>query len=65
MKLLNNVSKIFKFAQRENYGGYDTFGYCSKGKKNRQRNNRRTRRRIKELDKFYEGFEEFINKKGK
>lgn len=65
MKLLNNLQKEFKLWQISRYGGYDTFGYCSKGKINRRLCNKKARRKMKLQNKFYEGYEEFIKERRK
>jgi len=52
----NRFHKIFQFRTT---GGYDTFGYFRKSKGGKRIQHKKSRRLL-EQEKFYEGFEEFI-----
>lgn len=60
MKLLSSwYNKVHKNYQRETTGGYDTFCTFRKSKGGKRIQHKRARRRL-EQEKFYDGFEEFI-----
>lgn len=61
MKLFENIQKNFKY-WRTYKMGYDTFNLTSKGKFKKM-NNRIARHKMKRWDKFYEGYEKFLNDK--
>ena len=52
----NRLHKIFQF---ETTGGYDTFGTFRKSGNGKRIQHKRARRQL-EQERFYEGFEEFI-----
>ena len=52
----NRFHKIFQFRTT---GGYDTFGYFRKSKGGKRIQHKKSRRLL-EQEKFYEGFDEFI-----
>ena len=60
MKIISNwYNKIHKRIQFKTTGGYDTFGYFRKSKGGKRIQHKTSRRQL-EHEKFYEGFEEFI-----
>lgn len=62
MKKISNWYKRFhKIFQKETTGGYDTFNTFRKNGNGKRMQHKRARRQL-EQEKFYEGFEEFIEK---
>ncbi len=61
MKLFENIQKEFKYWRTYKIG-CDTFNLASKGK-SKKMNNRIAHHRMKRRDKFYEGYEDFLNDK--
>lgn len=59
-KIGNWYNKIHKIIQKETTGGYDTFGTFRKSKGGKRIQHKKSRRQL-ENEKFYEGFEEFVN----
>lgn len=60
MNLISNwYNKVHKNYQRETTGGYDTFCTFRKSKGGKRIQHKRARRKT-EQEKFYEGFEEFV-----
>ena len=59
-KVSNWYRKFHKIFQKETTGGYDTFGTFRKSKGGKRIQHKRARRQLQH-EKFYEGFEEFIN----
>lgn len=53
----NRFHKIFQF---QTTGGYDTFGTFRKSGNGKRIQHKRSRRQLQN-EKFYEGFEEFVN----
>ena len=60
-KISSWYNKIHKIIQKETTGGYDTFGTFRKSKGGKRIQHKKSRRQL-EHEKFYEGFEEFIEK---
>ena len=58
----NWYSKFHKIFQKQITGGYDTFNSFRKSKGGKRLQHKKARR-ILQQEKFYEGFEEFIEKK--
>ncbi len=65
-KISNWYRKFHKIFQKETTGGYDTFNTFRTSKGGKRIQHKRARRQL-EQEKFYEGFEEFIEnmKEGK
>lgn len=60
-KISSWYRKLHKIFQLETTGGYDTFNTFRKSGNGKRIQHKRARRQL-EQEKFYEGFEEFIEK---
>lgn len=60
-KISNWYRKLHKIFQKETTGGYDTFNSFRKSNGGKRIQHKRARRKL-EHERFYEGFEEFIEK---
>lgn len=58
-KISSWYNRIHKIFQKQTTGGYDTFGYFRKSRGGKRMQHKKSRRQL-ENEKFYEGFEEFV-----